>query len=99
MRFVYFRLLLEKVISGAGEMPPSLREHVGGLERWLSGTEYWLIFQRTWVRVPEPMWQLTAIFNSSSRMICCSLLAAMGTEYILGTYILYAHMYNTLIHI
>lgn len=36
-----------------------------GMERWLSGQEDWLIFQRAQVQNPGPTWQLTAICNTS----------------------------------
>lgn len=35
------------------------------VERWLSGQEDWLIFQRTQVQIPAPAWQLTAICITS----------------------------------
>jgi len=38
-----------------------------GLERWLSGWEHWLLFQRTWIQFPAPTRGLTTICNSSSR--------------------------------
>jgi hypothetical protein len=37
-----------------------------GLERWLSGKEYWLLFERIWVQFPTPTWQLTTVCNSTS---------------------------------
>ena len=32
-----------------------IRKQTPGLERWLSGSEYCLFFQRTWVQFPEPI--------------------------------------------
>jgi hypothetical protein len=37
------------------------------LERWLSGLEHELIFQRTQVQFPAPTWWLTTVCNPSSR--------------------------------
>ncbi|CAO2645153.1 Zinc finger protein Aiolos [Lemmus lemmus] len=38
----------------------------GEVAQWLR--EYWLFFQRIWVQFPAPTWQLTTVFNSSSRV-------------------------------
>lgn len=38
------------------------------LERWLSGYEHWLCFQRTQIQSPAPTRQLKTVCNSSSRI-------------------------------
>jgi hypothetical protein len=35
----------------------------GEMAQWLR----WLLFQRTWVQVPAPTWQLTTVCNSSPK--------------------------------
>jgi len=40
-----------------------LRNGKQGLERWLSGKEHRLLFQRSWVQFPATTWWLTAICN------------------------------------
>lgn len=37
------------------------------LEGWFSSQEYWLLFQKGQVRFLEPIWQLMAASNFSSR--------------------------------
>ena len=46
-----------------------------GLERWLRGSEHWLLFQRSWVQFPATTWWLTAICNE----IWCPLLVCLKT--------------------
>jgi hypothetical protein len=36
-------------------------------EKWLSGGEHWMLFQRTPVQFPAPTWQLTVNYNSTFR--------------------------------
>jgi hypothetical protein len=46
-----------------------------GLERWLSGDEHRLLFQRSWVQFPAPIWWLTTICND----LWCCLLVCLKT--------------------
>ena len=45
------------------------------LERWLSGEEPWLLFQRTWVQFPATTWWLTTICNG----VWCPFLVCLKT--------------------
>jgi len=46
-----------------------------GLERWLSGLDDWLLFQRSWFQIPATTWWLTTICN----WIRCPLLVCQKT--------------------
>jgi hypothetical protein len=52
----------------------SLRKYQG-LERWLSGYEHWLLFQRSWFQILATTWWLTTIRNE----IWCPLLECLKT--------------------
>jgi hypothetical protein len=41
----------------------SLKIKSGGLERWLTGKEQWLLFLRPWVQFPATTWSLTTIYS------------------------------------
>lgn len=48
----------------ATELKKKILKNVRRLERWLSSSEHWLLFQRTWVQCPAPTRQLTMVCNS-----------------------------------
>lgn len=50
------------------------------LERWSSSHEPRLLFKRTQVKVPEPLWWLRAICNSNPREFDALFLVPMGTN-------------------
>lgn len=42
---------------------PWLRTRIGELVRWLSSSEHWLLFQRSWVQVLTTTWWLKTTWN------------------------------------
>jgi hypothetical protein len=40
-----------------------MKKIISNLERWFSGQEHWLLFQRSWVQIPATTWWLTTICN------------------------------------
>lgn len=46
-------------------------------KRWLSGSDHWLLWQRTWVWLRTYTWQLTIVFNSDFRDPMPSLFSAV----------------------
>jgi hypothetical protein len=57
-----------------------LKNQRAGLERWLGGEEYWLLFQQTRVLVPEPTWWLLRTVTPVTRALT-PLLASTGTAH------------------